>query len=162
MGDRRLSAYFTVVARLIVGGLFIFASVHKILDPAVFSVAIRNYLILPAAWSNIAAVVLPWIELGTGIFLILGVETRAASLLTTGMLAVFLGALIYAYAIGLDIDCGCFSSASSSKGRVGLYHLVRDTALFLASLFIVFNDRGDFSVSPAWFSKLMSPSGAST
>ena len=162
MSDRRLSAYVTLAARLIVGGLFVFASVHKILDPAAFSVDIRNYLILPAAWSNIAAMVLPWIELGAGIFLILGVETRAASLLTTGMLAIFLGALIYAYAIGLDIDCGCFSSASSSKGRVGLYHLVRDTALFLSSLFIVVNDRGDFSVSPAWFSKRLSPSGAST
>jgi uncharacterized membrane protein YphA (DoxX/SURF4 family) len=80
-------------------------------------------------------------------FLILGIQTRPSALLTTGMLAVFLIAVIYAYSIGLDIDCGCFTSAESSKGRIGPYHLMRDTSLFLISLFIVITERGTFSVT---------------
>jgi uncharacterized membrane protein YphA (DoxX/SURF4 family) len=139
--------YFAFAARLFIGVIFVYASINKILDPSDFAVSIRNYLIVPSSWSNILALTLPWVEIGAGGFLILGIQTRPAALLTTGMLWVFLGALIYAYSIGLDIDCGCFSSATSSGGRVGIYHLVRDTTLFLISLFIVVTDKGDFSVS---------------
>jgi uncharacterized membrane protein YphA (DoxX/SURF4 family) len=135
-----------LAARLLIGGLFVYACIHKIWDPLGFAVAIRNYMILPPAWSNITAITLPWVELGAGLFLILGIQTKPAALLTTAMLAVFLAALIYAYAIGLDIDCGCFSTAAESKGRVGIYHLVRDTALFLTSLFIMVADKGDFAI----------------
>jgi putative oxidoreductase len=138
--------YLTLTARLIIGGLFIYASIYKIGDPASFAVSIRNYMIVPPSWSNILALTLPWIEIGAGVFLILGIQTKPATLLTTGMLAVFLAALIYAYSIGLDIDCGCFSSADSSSGRVGIYHLVRDTLLFLISLSVLLTDRGDFSI----------------
>ncbi len=119
---------------------------YKIWAPAEFAVSIRNYMILPVSWSNIVAVTLPWIELGAGALLILGIFTRPAALLTTGMLAVFLGAMIYAYSIGLDIDCGCFSSAASSQGKITLFNLVRDSTLVIISLFIVLADRGDFSV----------------
>jgi uncharacterized membrane protein YphA (DoxX/SURF4 family) len=142
-----LMKYFTLAARLLIGGLFVYASLHKIIDPMSFAVSIRNYMIVPPSWSNILALTLPWIEIGAGGFLILGIQTRPSALLTTGMLGVFLGALIYAYTIGLDIDCGCFSSAESSTGRVGLYHLVRDSCLFLISFFILIADKGHFSLS---------------
>lgn len=136
--------YLVLAARLLIGGLFIYASVYKIQDSSAFAMSIRNYGMLPDAWSNIAALALPWIELIAGGFLILGVQTRPSALLTTGMLAVFLVAIFYAFATGLDIDCGCFSSPASSPGRVGLYHIFRDTALFCISLFILFADRGHF------------------
>jgi putative oxidoreductase len=141
--------YLVFAARLIIGILFVYASVHKILDPAGFAVSIRNYMIVPAAWSNLIALTLPWIELAVGLLLIVGIQTRPSALLTTGMLGVFLAALIYAYSIGLDIDCGCFTSAASSVGRIGLYHLVRDGSLFFISLLVLVADRGDFSLSRA-------------
>jgi uncharacterized membrane protein YphA (DoxX/SURF4 family) len=95
------------------------------------------------------ALTLPWIEFVAGTFLILGVQTRPAALLTSGMLAVFVSAIIYAYATGLDIDCGCFGSAADAKGRVGMLHILRDTGLFLVSLAIVLFDRGNFSMEQA-------------
>jgi uncharacterized membrane protein YphA (DoxX/SURF4 family) len=139
--------YLTLAARLLIGSLFVYASIHKIIDPADFAMSIRNYMIVPPLWSNILALTLPWIELGAGCFLILGVQTRPSALLTTGLLGIFLGAVIYAYSIGLDIDCGCFSSAASSTGRVSIYHLVRDSSLFQISLFILVKDKGDFSIA---------------
>jgi uncharacterized membrane protein YphA (DoxX/SURF4 family) len=139
--------YLTLSARLLIGALFVYASIHKIADPADFAMSIRNYMIVPSSWSNIVALTLPWIELGAGCFLILGVQTRPSALLTTGLLGIFLGAVVYAYSIGLDIDCGCFSSAASSTGRVGIYHLVRDSSLFLISLFILVKDKGDFGIA---------------
>jgi putative oxidoreductase len=147
--------YMILAARLLIGGMFIYASIYKIFDPGDFATSIRNYLIIPAAWSNIVALTLPWVEIVAGAFLILGIQVRPAALLTTGMLAVFLGAIIYAYSIGLDIDCGCFGSAATSGGRIGLTHIVRDTAVLLISLFILVSDRGNFSLA-----RLVVPTGA--
>jgi uncharacterized membrane protein YphA (DoxX/SURF4 family) len=138
---------YTFAARLFIGILFIFAAYHKILDPIEFSLSIRNYMIVPPTWSNFIALTLPWIELGAGIFLILGIQVKPASLLTSGMLGLFLIALIYAFAIGLDIDCGCFSSSASSSGRVGVYHLIRDTILFGVSASIILTDQGFLEIS---------------
>ncbi|MBI5568499.1 MAG: DoxX family membrane protein [Desulfomonile tiedjei] len=139
--------YLTFAARLFIGGLFVYASIHKITDPAQFAVSIRNYMILPPEWSHLVALALPWVEIGAGAFLILGIQTKPSALLTTGMLAVFLVAIARAYATGLDIDCGCFSSAAASHGRVDIYHLVRDSLILLVSLFVLLADRGDFCIS---------------
>ncbi len=136
----------SLLARLIIGSLFIYASGYKVFDPADFATSVRNYMILPPGWTNFVAITLPWVELGAGIFLILGILTRPAALLTTSMLAVFLAGLAHAYWIGLDIDCGCFSSAAQSTGKIGLFHFVRDSCLLLISAFIVIFDRGHFSV----------------
>ncbi len=136
-----------LIARLVIGGIFVYASVHKIMDPGAFAVSVRNYLIIPSSWSHIVALTLPWVEIGAGAFLILGIQTRPSALLTTGMLAIFLAAIIRAYAIGLDIDCGCFSSATSTSGHLGIYHIVRDSAVLCASALILVCDRGDFGIA---------------
>jgi uncharacterized membrane protein YphA (DoxX/SURF4 family) len=138
--------YLTLAARLVIGALFVYASIHKLMNPAEFAVSIRNYLIVPPEWSNFIALTLPWVEIAAGVFLVLGVQTKPSALLTTGMLGIFLAALVYAFSIGLDIDCGCFSSGSASPGKIGLYHLIRDSALFLTSLFVLLTDKGDFSL----------------
>lgn len=138
--------HLVLLARLVIGGLFIYASIYKVLNPADFAVSVRNYTILPVEWTNFVAITLPWVELGSGLFLVMGVFTRPSALLTTGMMAVFLAALVYAYYTGLDIDCGCFASSSQSSGKIGPLHLIRDTALFLTSAFVLFFDTGDYSV----------------
>jgi putative oxidoreductase len=139
--------YLTFAGRLLIGGLFIYASFYKIFDPLGFAASIRNYGILPAQWSNAVALTLPWLEMMAGVFLIIGFQTKPSALLTTVMLGVFLGAIVYAFSIGLDIDCGCFGSAASSPGRVGLYHIVRDSSLLAVSLFVLIADRGDLGIS---------------
>jgi uncharacterized membrane protein YphA (DoxX/SURF4 family) len=59
--------------RVVLGAVFIFASVDKILHPDAFAVIIKNYQILPVKLISLAAVVLPWLELILGISLIAGV-----------------------------------------------------------------------------------------
>ncbi|MFH1117948.1 MAG: MauE/DoxX family redox-associated membrane protein [Pseudomonadota bacterium] len=152
--------YLTFLFRLFIGGLFVYASVYKILDPAAFAVSIRNYMLLPPEWSNIAAVALPWIEAGAGMFLILGIQTKPSAVITTGLLGVFLCVVVYAYSIGLDVDCGCFSSAKGSEGRIGAYHIARDTGLFLISLWIVIRDTGQLSIVRLWPSGGLRPACA--
>lgn len=139
--------FLILLARLFIGVMFIYASVHKIADPGAFAVSIRNYLIIPPAWSHIAALTLPWVEMGAGVFLVLGIQTKPSALLTTCMLAVFLAAIIRAYAIGLNIDCGCFSSGAGPSEAIGLYHIVRDSALVCISALVLLFDQGHFSMA---------------
>ena len=79
------------MSRLVVGFLFIYASAYKILDPGEFAGSIRNYGLIPPVFSNLVALTLPWLELVSGAFLILGIQTRASALLTSLMMLVFLG-----------------------------------------------------------------------
>ena len=58
--------------RLLLGGIFVWASIYKILDPTAFAGVINNYQLLPDALINGFAVTLPWLELVLGVFLIFG------------------------------------------------------------------------------------------
>ena len=83
-------ATISIIFRLIIGSVFIYAAIDKILDPYTFAADIRNYQILPDMFSNMLALILPWIELYCGLFLILGFYIRTSALLIAAMLVVLL------------------------------------------------------------------------
>jgi uncharacterized membrane protein YphA (DoxX/SURF4 family) len=151
--------YLVLAARLLLGGIFLYASFHKILDPASFAQAVRNYQMIPPEYSNLTALILPWTELVTGLLLVLGAKTRPAALVATGMTAVFIVALFYAYSKGLDINCGCFSSDPDSGGRISPLTLLRDASLLPVALLILLKDKGDFSIGPRFRAFLSRESG---
>lgn len=122
--------------RFCLGGIFIYAGVTKILDPEEFALAIYNYQILPDLLVNPVAVVLPWIEVICGFTLIFGWWIGASSLVLTGLLFIFLFALVITLARGLDISCGCFSS--TGEGKISWLYLVRDFSLFAMGAFVFF------------------------
>jgi uncharacterized membrane protein YphA (DoxX/SURF4 family) len=101
--------YLVFAARVILGAVFIYASLEKIQHPGEFAQAIYNYRMVPDALINIMAIVLPWLELICGILIIVGVFVRGSALLIGAMLAVFIVALSSALMRGLDISCGCFT-----------------------------------------------------
>ena len=131
--SRTQAAYH--VARLFMGGVFLYASFDKILHPAAFAEAVYNYQILPDAAVNLAALTLPWLELLLGICLIAGVWLPGAALLSTGLLTVFIAALEYNKMRGLDIHCGCFSTGST-EGPAGLWTVLRDVAFLAVSVYL--------------------------
>lgn len=113
LADPRL----TLALRVLAGALLVYASHDKLFDPQPFADAVDNYRILPLALVDFTAIVLPWVELVTGVCLLLGLATAGAGLLTAAMAAVFTGALASALARGLQIGCGCFGAASSPVAR---------------------------------------------
>jgi uncharacterized membrane protein YphA (DoxX/SURF4 family) len=129
----RAEKVIDLLLRVIVGGVFIYAGVLKVLDPAHFAKAVDNYRILPFAASAAAAVYLPWLEILAGAALAAGVWQRGALLVIGGMLLIFLIALCSAWGRGLDITCGCFGHASN-KSNYPLTVLF-DGALFVAVCF---------------------------
>jgi len=51
-----------LAARLVMAGIFLYASIDKIAHPAAFAKDIYNYQILPDALINLTALLLPWLE----------------------------------------------------------------------------------------------------
>jgi len=108
---------FGLLARLAVGGVFIYSGVIKALSPAEeFAYAIETYKVLGAGPSLWAAYAVPWVELYAGLLLAAGVFTRWSGLFTAAMLVFFEVLLAQAWSRGLPVtSCGCFGAGSSNS-----------------------------------------------
>ena len=109
-----------LLARLVMGVLFIYMAWDKIANPDVFLKLIREYQMLPLhppILINSIAILLPWVETLCGILLILGVALRGVSVTLLVMLIGFT-ILVALRAIGIwqaesvpfcsiKFDCGC-------------------------------------------------------
>ena len=116
--------------RLILGGVFIFASLDKIMHPLGFAKSISNYQILPDQLINLAAIILPWLELVLGTLPVSGVRLPGTIVLIDLLLVVFFIALLVNLARGLNVDCGCFSTGPTENPATSWY-IIRDTLLLL-------------------------------
>src|SRR6267143_6752264 len=126
------------IVALIVGGIFIYAGVIKVMDPLRFAIDIDNYKMLPWAIGVRLAFYLPWLELLCGLALILRFFYRGGLLILTALTFVFIAASIIAKVRGLDITCGCFGHASKNWNFTT--HLVLDLAIFAAVLALSFGN----------------------
>ncbi|PYL28957.1 MAG: hypothetical protein DMF45_07425 [Verrucomicrobia bacterium] len=138
MGGRREAAgegymkFFWHIVDLIVGGIFVYAGVVKVLDPVQFANDIDNYKTLPWFVSVRLAFYLPWLEIFCGLALIFRFLYRGGLSILTVLIAVFIGVTIAAKMRGLDITCGCFGHAS--KNWNFSTHLVLDLLILLAAV----------------------------
>jgi len=124
--------FFWRIVDLIVGGIFVYAGVVKVLDPVQFANDIDNYKTLPWFVSVRLAVYLPWLEIFCGLALIFRFLYRGGLSILTVLIAVFIGVTIAAKMRGLDITCGCFGHAS--KNWNFSTHLVLDLLILLAAV----------------------------
>ena len=127
-----------LAARLILSGIFIYASLDKISHPAAFAKDVYNYQILPDALINLTALVLPWLELFLGLCLLAGIWLPGAVLTVNGLMVVFLAALVFNLARGLDINCGCFSTGSEAPAMSAGWYLLRDAGFLAVGIFLYY------------------------
>jgi uncharacterized membrane protein YphA (DoxX/SURF4 family) len=138
--------------RLVMAGVFIYASIDKIIHPDLFAQAVYNYQVLPGYLVNLTALILPWLELILGFCLLINRWMAGASALAAGLMALFVGMIIFNLARGLDIGCGCFSAAPDDD-PITVLTLARDIlflifSLTLAGLVFVKNTRRRSPGSP--------------
>ena len=121
------------IFRLTLAAIFLAAAPQKILNPADFAVSVESYLILPDLLVNALALVLPWLEILLAVLLVCRVWMGATLILSNLLLVVFLGAIVSAHLRGINLDCGCFSSAGETTDDMRWY-IVRDSAFLVLGL----------------------------
>ena len=137
--------YLVLIVRIVLGCVFIVASIEKAANPASFITSIGNYRLAGYDVAAVMATVLPWIELLCGMALLFGVFTRGGALLSFAMLVVFTVAVTSAVIRGLDISCGCFTQ-DPTVGKVGWMKVGENILLIAASLFLLFSAGLKFSL----------------
>lgn len=127
--------WVSALARIVFGGIFILASLDKIANPRAFAEIIYNYHLLPDILINITAIWLPWLEATAGLLLVWGRLKLGASVLLCGLMAAFMAALGVNLARGLNVACGCFSTAGGKGSPI--LDLARDAAILLLGVAVV-------------------------
>ncbi|MCS7337743.1 MAG: DoxX family membrane protein [Verrucomicrobiae bacterium] len=107
-----------IIARLVVGGMFIYTGLSKGLDPVAFLKLLRQYEIVHTPLLlNMIAGVLPWFEVFCGSLLVAGVAVRGTAVTVLAMLIPFT-IVVLRHALRLQaaanipfcavkFDCGC-------------------------------------------------------
>ena len=130
-----------LILRWFLGITFVYASYHKISEPAHFAKIIYGYYLFPDFSINIIAIFMPYAELYSGVFLILGIFPRSAALLINAMLLMFIVAISINLIRGQEFDCGCFSFGESGYTSSAGQLLIRNFCLLMVGGYIFFFDR---------------------
>ncbi|MEZ5275101.1 MAG: MauE/DoxX family redox-associated membrane protein [Opitutaceae bacterium] len=131
--------------RCLLGGIFIWAGLVKVGGPMDFLVSIYGYdLGLPETPVRITVVVLPWIEILSGIAIVTGIWQQAGLILSALMLAAFLAFTGQAWLRGLDISCGCFGSLLEEESILGSvqFAFLRNLVLMAITVTLLVRGRG--------------------
>ncbi|MFH1756268.1 MAG: MauE/DoxX family redox-associated membrane protein [Candidatus Latescibacterota bacterium] len=134
--------------RVVLGILFILASIHKVQHPEQLAITVRLYEIIPAGLSNIFALFLAWSELIAGAFLVLGIFSKQSAMVVAILLTMFIAAIVTTLIRGLIIDCGCFDEKGDPVDSMLLF---RNLLLLGVAYLVMQYDRGYLSV-PSLFS----------
>ncbi len=121
------SEYLSFVLRLYVGFFFIYASLSKIPYPAQFAQAVANYRLIPYMFLNTSSLILPWIELVAGFFLVVRFRPRAAVIVIGLLLIMFEVMVLVNMYWGAPITCGCYDAVGEPIG----WKKVSENALML-------------------------------
>jgi hypothetical protein len=110
----------SILARLVLGGVFIVAGAVKVVDPLAFARGIVDYDLTPELFVPALAVVLPWWEVLAGGLAIAGRWRLGALGSLTLMSVVFLGVGVITLARGLSPECACFGFMSERVGALSV------------------------------------------
>jgi len=129
------NGWIEVVFRWILGITFIYASYYKILSPTDFAKMVYGYNLFPEVLINLIAIFLPFVELISGLSLLLGIYPRSAALIINGLLLAFIILLTINIIRGHEFDCGCFSAKESgSPKKMANLMVIRDVIYLIMGL----------------------------
>jgi uncharacterized membrane protein YphA (DoxX/SURF4 family) len=89
--------------------------------------------------ANIFGIVLPWLEIGAGVLLIIGIAVRYVAIFGSTLMIAFVIAISQAWARGLSIDCGCFGDGGAIDPSQTKYleTILRDIGFALLGFYLI-------------------------
>lgn len=149
------AAWVGLVARLVLGVVWLSAGGAKILHLEESVQAVRGYQLLPYEAALVVGYALPMVEILFGVLLLLGLLTRWAGLVSALLMMAFIIGIASAWARGLSLDCGCFGGG----GEIALaeavkkypWEIARDVGLLLLGLWLVWRPATPLSLEARLF-----------
>ena len=143
-----------VLARLVLGAVWVAAGALKFPDPTESVRAVRNYRLLPESGVPLVGHALPVLEVLIGVCLLLGLLVRANAVLSAVLLLAFIAGIASAWARGLSIECGCFGGGGGTLDDYAAqypWEIARDVGLLLASGWLVMRPRTPWALDNRLF-----------
>lgn len=128
--------YLKIAIRMVLGFLFLYASLDKIIYPPKFAEVIYNYRLLPVELLNICAIFVPWIEAFIGISLLMGFWIETSAFMLSTITVFFIIMIISAITRGLNIECGCFS-LDEEGSLVSWKRVIEDVFILVGGLYLL-------------------------
>ncbi len=125
-----MMAWFQLLVRVVVAGLFVYAGTIKLAQPDTFLGDIESYRMMPYALAWLVAFYLPPLEILCGLGLLWPKTRDASATILIGLMLVFIVAIAAAWLRGLDISCGCFGNSDTETNYRWL--IVRDLLILVA------------------------------
>jgi uncharacterized membrane protein YphA (DoxX/SURF4 family) len=146
-------------ARLVVGGVWLWAGLLKVTEPEASVTAVRAYQLLSPSLADGVGRVLPMVEVVVGACLILGVLTRLAGGVSALLQIAFIIGIASVWARGISINCGCFGDGGPDPDAISKYpwEISRDIGLLALSLFLAWRPRTPLALDNLLYS--VSPEG---
>ena len=140
--------WISTIVRLAMAGILIFAAIPKLMGIPQSIIAVRAYRLLPEAIVPFVGTMLPFLELTLALFLVLGLFTRIAAIVWLAMMAAFMFGVIWAWAKGLSIDCGCFGGGGDVEEGTTNYplHLLERLGFIALGTWLLLLPRSKFSL----------------
>ena len=150
-GWARVQPWLSLLMRLAMVAILVAAAVPKMTDLGQSIRAVRAYHLLPEPVVPLIGTALPFIELALAIVLLVGLFTRAASIVWLIMMAAFMTGVIWVWVKGYSIDCGCFGGGGEVAAGTTNYPVhMAERLLFVAmGTFLAVFPRSALSVD-AW------------
>lgn len=145
---RALSDSAGTLARLGLAAVWLVSGAVKIADPYQFYGAVRAYRLFGPALADVIAAVVPFLELGLGLLLVLGLGTRLVAVLSALLLLAYLAGVAQSWARGLTIDCGCFGGGGQVAPGQTHYgrEILRDLGFLVLAAWLVRRPRSALSL----------------
>ncbi|MGH9703118.1 MAG: MauE/DoxX family redox-associated membrane protein [Candidatus Acidiferrales bacterium] len=133
----KLGRILLLLGRLGMGGIFLYAAYSKLwplsavkTNLAFFAMQVDSYQLLPGWAVMFVAKTLPWFELVLGLGLVAGWPLRLSSSAASALILGFFIVIVRSYAMGLQINCGCFGQSE----KLDYWAILRDGSMLALSL----------------------------
>jgi uncharacterized membrane protein YphA (DoxX/SURF4 family) len=141
--------WISTAARLGLAAVWLVAGGLKVGDLAQSGRAVNAYEIFPYEVAKVIGAAQPFLEIALGLLLLAGLAVRLSAGISAGLLLIFIAGIVWAWARGLQIDCGCFSTGgelAAGQNPQYAWDIVRDVGFLLLAGILLWRPRTRYAI----------------
>ncbi|ADG98588.1 DoxX family protein [Segniliparus rotundus DSM 44985] len=142
----------STAARLGLAAVWLYAGLPKLFgDPTLNELAVSAFRVLPDWAVRPVAGAQPALEVALGVLLLAGLGVRVAAVVSAMVLLSYIAGIVWVWAHGYRIDCGCFSKGGEDPSATGLGYakdIARDAGFLVLAAWLAVAPRSWAALGP--------------